>query len=174
MPSRRPPHLADDLYVGSHRIFLTMCTFRRRTLFVAPAIVNAVAMQFLQRALRERVEAVAYCFMPDHLHALVAGESEDSDLKQLITAFRQSSGYWYRQTTGNRLWQEGYFDRHLREDEDTFDVVSYIVANPVRGGLCASATEYPFSGSSRYALKDLAEFVQWRPERSCSRWHPLG
>jgi len=51
----------------------------------------------------------------------------------------------------------------FHDKDDTFDVVSYIVANPVRAGMCESACEYPFSGSSRYSLQELAESVQWRP-----------
>jgi hypothetical protein len=31
---------------------------------------------------------------------------------------------------------KGYFDRVLRDEEATLDVVSYIVLNPVKAGLC--------------------------------------
>jgi hypothetical protein len=40
------------------------------------------------------------------------------------------------------LWQEGYFDRVLREEDDVFDVARYVLKNPVRAtddfiGSCA-------------------------------------
>lgn len=51
----------------------------------------------------------------------------------------------------------------LRKEDRTVDVVSYIVANPVRRGLCRTVCEYPYSGSSRYELADLVNAVQWKP-----------
>jgi REP-associated tyrosine transposase len=102
--------------------------------------------------------------MEDHLHALVAGSDEHSDLKRFTYAFRQKSGYDYRRQRGHRLWQEGYFDRVLREQDATFDVVSYTVANPVRAGISADVTSYPYSGSSRYSLDEIVTSVQWRPD----------
>jgi hypothetical protein len=62
------------------------------------------------------------------------------------------------------LWQEGFFDRSLREQDATFDVVSYILENPIRAGLSADAVSYPYAGSRRYSLDEIAASVQWRPD----------
>ncbi len=35
--------------------------------------------------------------MPDHVHVLVEGESQTADLKKFVSAFKQKSGYWFRQ-----------------------------------------------------------------------------
>jgi len=141
-----------------------MCTFERRHYFTNSETVDLVRVQLLLTARQFDVEIVAYCFMEDHLHALVAGTAEHADSKGFTGLFRRRSGYGYRRRHGHRLWQEGYFDRVLREREATFDVVSYIVANPVRAGLCADATSYPYSGSSRYSLEEIVTSVQWRPD----------
>ena len=163
MAHRRPPRLADPEYVGATRIFLTMCTFERRRYFTSRVSIDIVLRQLLRTSLTCAVEIIAYCFMPDHLHALVAGTSEGSNLHQFFQRFRQQSGFHHQSTAGQRLWQEGYFDRSLRKEDDTFDVVSYILGNPIRAGLCATAVEYEFCGSSRYSLHEIATYVQWRP-----------
>ena len=93
--------------------------------------------------------------MPDHLHVLVEGRSEHADIAKFVARFRQSSGYGYRQQCGARLWQDGYYDHVLRDEDDTLEVARYIVANPVRAGLCRNAREYPHTGSSRYSLDEL-------------------
>jgi REP-associated tyrosine transposase len=160
---RRPPKLSDALYLGGHRIFLTMCTHGRRAYFEPAEIVDVALSELLRTATANEIEIIAYCFMPDHLHALIAGASEYSDAKRFTAVFRHRSGFRYRQRKGERLWQEGYFDRHLRKEDRTVDVVSYIVANPVRSGLCRTVCEYPYSGSSRYELADLVNAVQWKP-----------
>ena len=132
-----------------------MCTSERRKLFTQSPVVDLLISELVCKAQSFDVEVSAYCFMPDHLHYLAEGLTDRADLMRFTRAFRQGSGYQLRRTGHERPWQEGYFDRHLRDEEATIDVVSYIVATPVRAGLCTSAHEYPFSGSSRYRLEDL-------------------
>src|SRR5262249_32921128 len=132
--------------------------------FVSATVTMAARDVLLRTTAKRDVEVLAYCFMPDHLHALLASEADGGDFKACIATFRQVSGYYFRRSCGDRLGEEGYFDRHVRERDDTWAVISYIVGNPVRKGLCAVPADYPWSGSSRYALDDLAEAVQWRPD----------
>jgi len=108
--------------------------------------------------------------MPDNFHALVEGIDADANVRTSCDRFRQRSGYEWRRLHKTRLWQEGYFDRILREEQPTLAVAGYIVANPVRGGLCEDATKYPYSGSSRYSLEELAEAVQLSPLAKASRY----
>jgi len=143
-----------------------MTTFRRPAWFTARDTGEHVRTQFERDAREHSIEIVAYCFMPDHLHALICGTSEDAYAKGFFRGFRQRSGYRHHRRFTDRLWQEGYFDRHLRSEEATFDVVSYIVANPVRAGLCDSPEDYPYTGSSRYSLHEIAQSVVWNPYRS--------
>ena len=45
------------------------------------------------------------------------------------------------------LWQEGYFDHRLRDDERGEQLsmkVDYIRANPVAAGLCARPKDWPW------------------------------
>jgi hypothetical protein len=64
---------------------------------------------------------------------------------------------------GKRLWQDGYFDRVLRDEDATLTVVSYIVLNPVKAGLCRATSDYPLLGSSRYELSELLTATEWNP-----------
>jgi len=100
-------------------------------------------------------EITAYCFMPDHLHVLTIGESDDFNARQHADIFRRQSAYYFQGAGRGRLWQDGYYDRVLREDEATPAVVRYILENPIRAGLCSEPTAYPFSGSSKYSLEEL-------------------
>jgi REP element-mobilizing transposase RayT len=140
-----------------------MCTFERRQYFKSAALANDVRWAFLRSGADWGVEITAYCFMPDHAHALLTRTSPDSDAREFLRLFRQQSGFRHRQLYGHRLWQDGYFDRHLRSEDATLDVVSYIVCNPVRAGICATPQEYPFSGSSAYPLSEILVDVQGTP-----------
>jgi putative transposase len=140
-----------------------MCAFERNDYFRNPARAVQVCTQLLHTASDCDVEVVAYCLMPDHLHALFTGLNEAADNRKCADRFRQLSSFHFERTFVSTLWQEGYFDRTLRDDESTLDVVAYIVFNPVRAGLCGQAIDYPYSGSSRYSLAELVTASAWRP-----------
>ena len=132
-----------------------MCTFRRAACFINDTTIDTVRSELLRTAESYRVEVIAYCFMPDHLHLLVEGISADSDLLKWTKMFRQRSGHSYRELKHDRLWQEGYVDTFLRAEEASLAVARYVVGNPVRAGLCEDVRAYPYLGSSRYTLEEL-------------------
>jgi len=150
-------------YVGRWRYFLTFCTSDRHAAFCSPDVVNQALSQILRSAAQHAFEILAYCFMPDHVHLLVEGVSETSDLRRFVHAAKQLSGYAYTQSTRMRLWQPSYFEHILREEDDTWGVAGYIVGNPLRAGLAVRADEYPFVGSCTVTLKELLYFVQSAP-----------
>ena len=101
---------------------------------------------------------LAYCFMPDHLHLLVEAQTETSNLLKFAHATKQRTGHEHRHRSSEPLWQKGYFEHVLRDEELTPVVAKYILANPVRAGLCSLPGDYPFSGSlvwSKEQLNDL-------------------
>jgi REP-associated tyrosine transposase len=93
--------------------------------------------------------------MPDHLHVLVTATSEQSDFCELVRRFKQVTAFHYKKSTGRSLWQPGYHERILRDDEVTEAVVKYILENPIRARLSEELGEYPFAGSDKYDLAEL-------------------
>ena len=132
-----------------------MCTFRRYEYFADAEIADVVRSEFLRTAAAYTVEATAYCFMPDHVHALVEGKTASADIRKCLSMFRQRTGRSQQRHGRQRLWQEGYVDRVLRREEATRDVLRYIVTNPIRAGLCADVRTYRWIGSSRYSIEEL-------------------
>jgi putative transposase len=168
MLTGRPPHLQHFDYTGLHRYSLTFCTNRRRPLFTEARIVELVLSQ-ISRASREHGFAVAaYCFMPDHVHLLVHGQSEAADCNRFITAAKQYSGYYYRRQFPGVLWQRYGYERTLRKDEDTLTVARYILENPVRAKLVGTIKDYPYIGSLVCSLDDLLLSIGSGSEQSRS------
>ena len=93
--------------------------------------------------------------MPDHVHLLVEGLNEQSDLRRFAKMSKQRSGAAHALSWRSRLWQEGYWEKVLRTDEDPRRVVRYILENPVRANLAKTARDYPFAGSDVWNLADL-------------------
>jgi putative transposase len=156
---RHPQRLATFAYTRPYRYALRFCTDGRRVVFTSKATVDLVWQQIARAARETRFAVVAYCFMPDHLHLLVEGERGTSDCKRFIARSKQYSGYYFAQRYGMRLWQRYGFERVLREDEPTSVVARYTLENPVRAGLSARVSEYPFVGSLAYELELLIQYA---------------
>ncbi len=134
-------------YKGCHRYFVTICAKDKKTVFHNRQTVNFVR-EVLCACSREHAFMIwAYCFMPDHLHLLIEGTAEHADMKKFMAAFKQKTGYYYKQQNGFDLWQKNYYEHVLRRDEDTRSTIRYICDNPVRKGLVADFREYEFLGS---------------------------
>ena len=93
--------------------------------------------------------------MPDHAHFLVEGKTATADFRKFVRRAKQRSGQLYARESGERLWQDGYFERVLRKDTDVREVARYIVWNPVRAGLVQRPSEYPHLGSELLSNDDL-------------------
>lgn len=147
MHTRRPSRLADVSYSGHARYFVTMCCRDRQPHFRTASVAVCVRAQLLRTALDCQFAVPAYTFMPDHLHFLVEGLSDVADFRRFASLMRRrsSAGLWAPHRKG--LWQDGYYERILRRDEDSVHVCHDILNNPVRAGLVTSWCDYPFSWS---------------------------
>jgi REP-associated tyrosine transposase len=159
MFTRRPEHPKTFSYTGFHRYFLTFCTDRRARVFVADLPVKLVFVQLVRTATQEQFAILAYCFMPDHLHLLVEGRSEQSDCRQFISRFKQLSGFYYNKEFNSRLWQRYGYEHTLRDDEATISVAKYLLQNPVRAGMVSTLRQCPYLGSLEYDVADLMEGI---------------
>jgi putative transposase len=98
--------------------------------------------------------------MPDHVHLLLDGLSEQADLRRLVASWKQTTGYFHRRGTGQTLWVSGYYDRVLRDGESTMEAVRYVMMNPIRAGLARHVGDYPFAGSDVFGNQELQEVLK--------------
>ncbi len=153
------PHLKNFDYRDRYRYFVTICTDSKKNVFVENDQLIAKMISFLARTGEKQYFTTwVYCFMPDHLHLLVEGVNEHSDLKNFIKEFKQKTGYWFTHeeaSAGEKLWQPGYYEHVLRKEEDTSEVLRYILNNPVRKELVAHYLDYQYSGSLALDIKNI-------------------
>lgn len=148
MRPRRPTRAVGFPYVGFYRYSLRFSTYGRRRLFLSSDNVGPALAQIQRTAAGEQFAVLAYCFMPDHVHLVVEGGHESSDLRRFVKVSKQRIAYVFRTQLGTATtWQEGYYERVLRSDEATEVVTQYVLENPVRARLVSRAEEYPYSGA---------------------------
>ena len=122
-----------------------------------------VTLQLMRASRKHAFVVIAYSLMPDHVHVLVEGLQNDSDFLKWLDLFRQLSGFWGKRHCGFDVWQEGYWDYTLRDQDAIPGIASYIVWNPVVAGLVERPEDYPFTGSERFSIAELAAVPPQRP-----------
>jgi putative transposase len=161
---KRSPRVGGFPYQGFQRYLITIVTHERVALLSDATLAAGLAAQIPRRFGSCGFDVVAYCLMPDHVHLLLQGTAPDSDLREAVRRWKQVTGYEFKSRTGSFLWQPGFHDRVLREEDDTQSVVRYLLQNPVRAALVKTTADYPWIGSSRYTLADLEEYAgEWLP-----------
>jgi len=83
-----------------------------------------------------------YVIMPDHVHLFAAPGQPELPLGNWVK-------YWKRplsKTLGAGAWQDDYWDRTLRSDENYAEKWNYTARNPERAGLVRRWEDWPFQG----------------------------
>jgi putative transposase len=107
-----------------------------------PVFADLTAARTLIRTLQTEsatgsCSTLAFVVMPDHLHWLLQLHHE----RLPIVVGRIKSLVARR--LGGRIWQAGFHDRAVRDEEDLYSIARYVVANPLRAGLVEHVGFYP-------------------------------
>jgi putative transposase len=144
---RKNIRLPAENYRGRRLYFVTLCFHKRRRYGANPRIARWIIAHLRKHAAACVFLVHAYCVMPDHLHVFAAAASDTANLIKFVESFKQETAVEFARKTHRPLWQFKYYDRILRAADSADRVAWYIWLNPVRQGLCAEPTDYPFLGS---------------------------
>ncbi|MBU2542126.1 transposase [Patescibacteria group bacterium] len=152
------PRLKDkQSYLGQRPYFITINAHKKQKLFIHENIVNSLIKYLKYICEKDNFDVMTYCFMPNHLHLVLFGKDDKSDLCKFVKDFKQITGYNYKQTFKNNLWSLSFHDRVLRKEQDIKKLCRYVLKNPVRAGLVKSVLDYSYSGSFVWRLEDLVQ-----------------
>ena len=123
--------------------FVTTNTHDREPLFSdfssARIVINNLRLSDDQKI----TSTIGYTLMPNHLHWLftlndvtdlsyAVGKIKGRSAKQINTHLKRNI----------KVWQAGFYDHCLRQDEEIKEVMRYIVANPLRANLVDNIGNY--------------------------------
>lgn len=138
-----------DLRKGRHSqagqiYFVTATTAGRARWFERFELGRLVIREMQALQASRSIESIAFVVMPDHLHWLMTlGHAQT--LSQVVNQLKGRSAHAVNHRLGRQgaVWQPGFHDHALRQEENVREVARYIVANPVRAGLVRRPGEYP-------------------------------
>ena len=100
---QRPPRINGFPYLGYQRYFVTITANFRTRWFANDAHASALAVQIVPFFAARQFEVLAYCLMPDHVHLLLEGATENAALREAVRAWKQRTGYDWKSATGTQL-----------------------------------------------------------------------
>ena len=153
---KRRPRMPSFDYRGQFAYHVVLTTNARANCFGDEPFARQCIERLTAAAERCGFRLLAFCFMPDHVHILVLGDHDAADLVRFVQRFKQTTAVAFRRSTKRALWQQSFYDRLLRADEDLASVADYIFGNPLLAGLADDARRYRFSGGE-YFVPDGAE-----------------
>lgn len=136
-------HLRKGRYSETGRAYLVTAVCKNRMpVFANWRLGRLLVQEFRMAQERGIADSMAWVVMPDHFHWLCV--LRQGPLARLMQRVKSRSAIAVNRVTheDSALWQPGYHDHALREDEDIKDVARYIVSNPVRAGLVARVGDY--------------------------------
>jgi REP element-mobilizing transposase RayT len=144
--------LALDNYSGFNIVSFTCCVHDKKQLFVQDPVFFVFEI-FLKQSLEKcDCDAHAYLFMSDHVHIILQGKNENSNIWKCMALFKQKTGYRLSKNAPEFKWQKDFYDHVLRKEEDIRKHVKYVLHNPVRKDLVEDWKKYPYKGSTIYDL----------------------
>ena len=148
LPKRKQNRLTEYDYSTPNAYFITVCTDKRRNLFwmdvesldVNPKNVPLTDLGIIaQQSIAEipqhypMISVDHFVIMPNHIHLLLQINT-DVDGRSMIaltisTVVRLMKGAVSRQA-GFAVWQKGFYDHVIRNDNEYKDIWNYIEGNP--------------------------------------------
>jgi putative transposase len=135
------PHRLDLIYINQPLYFVTFTTRDRRAI---PAFDARLALLRYARCGIDKFNVALghYVLMPDHVHLFVRGDRNFA-LSPWIGGLKRAMSVALKSP---HLWQPGFFDHILRNDESYAEKWNYVRDNPVRAGLVKAADDWLYQG----------------------------
>ena len=96
---------------------------------------------------------ICYTIMPNHVHLvfeLLPGNKGISKIMQSIKRVSARKSNVFLGRTG-KFWQDESFDRWIRDETELYNIIKYVLLNPVEAGLVRRWDEY----KNTYCHKDF-------------------
>ena len=151
----RPHRLDKENYVGFVRTTFTLCVKDKKVVFVKDDLVKKFARILKNSCRKHQVKNWIYIFMPEHVHLILEGTCDESDLWKCVVLFKQKTGYWFSKEGKSIKWQKDFYDHIHRKHEDLIRHIRYLAENPVQRKITDNWEKYPYVGSLDYQLGEL-------------------
>ena len=99
---------------------------------VAEIVVSTI--QFLNK---KDYNLIAYCIMPNHVHLLFTLRERSRSVDKIMQSIKRYSAREINRLVkrSGSLWQAESYDHVVRDEDEQFRIIEYVMNNPVKAGL---------------------------------------
>lgn len=151
------------LYVADSIYFITSVLANRQPLLAVEA--NMSVFRETLREVRKLYPFTmrAYVFLPDHFHLLIF-VPESTSISKLMQSLHRNFTVNYKKlhhiTARTKLWQPGFWDHVIRNEQDYLSHLDYIHYNPVKHGYVTCPVDYSHTSFHDYVQRSWYD-VDW-------------
>ncbi len=130
--------------------FVTTRCWQGRAIFQVPEIADILVKTLSQYRDQGAYLLHEFVVIPDHLHLLVT-PGPTTSLEKTVQLIKGGSSHRIHKERNQKMeiWQEGFYDWTIRDENDWQTKVDYIRMNPVRAKLVQVPEDWPYSSASR-------------------------
>lgn len=155
LPPKQPAselrRLPPESYRGLASVHWTMTIHDRATGWLGELHHSRLREALLHTGSRYRLLCPVYCLMPDHGHFVWMSVASFSDQLRAVAFFRRCWNEILRGETRPCQLQKQAYDHVLSQDESEEEAFAstctYILQNPVRGGLVETMNDWAYLGA---------------------------
>ena len=139
------PH-GKNLRIGrfslNHGMYLATFVTKKREPFFREFMFARIVVRHINSS--HLADTLAYVVMPDHVHWLIQLKTCKT-LSQTVQAVKISCTRSINRRINRKgtIWQAGFHDHAIRNEEAIKEIARYVVANPVRAKLVKKVGDYP-------------------------------
>jgi putative transposase len=143
--------------------FITCITHQRKKIFSNPQLAQIAIDQWKHYEKTYEFTLHAYCVMHDHYHVLL-DVGKKKTISQILHAVNSYTATLINkvldQEVKMKIFQRGYWDEIIRDQDMYWQKVSYILTNPYRMGLVRHPmNSYLYSNLNEWMDREGEEFL---------------
>ena len=136
-------------YIPNGILFITVVTKDREPYLKFDGDITIFFETLTQVQQIHPFHLLAYVILPDHFHWLMTIGNTDGDFSLILKSIKWNYTRNYKIahhiSTAFNLWQRGFWDHIIRNEQDLKNHIDYIHWNPVKHGLVKSPEKWVYS-----------------------------
>jgi REP element-mobilizing transposase RayT len=155
LPSKRDIEKMKHLNIEGYAYFVTTNVQNKQKVFLDTKLADIVisALFFLRDKGYYRL--CSFVVMPDHLHIIILPQKNKS-ISQIMHSLKSYTAKKINDLLGlsGKVWQDGFYERVIRSEDDLREKAGYIENNPVRKKLVEEPESYLYSSAHCREMMD--------------------
>jgi len=109
--------------------------------------VATIIKKAIEKYENELFQIICYCIMPNHVHIVFTILDNGKTLSDIMKLIKGSSAISINKLLDRKgnLWQAESFDRLIREEKELYNIVKYVLLNPVKANLVSDWKDWKYT-----------------------------